>query len=327
MRFPIIGDLVDWIISNDAAAANAENQQRLMDEYRSVRPVSFSQDQFNPSLTSIPNDIRYQLTQEDPALRQKQVENLNNLQALSNGKINAQRDLDRYKAIQDANSIAQARDQSALQQAQARGVGGGGLEFALRQQGGQDAANRAQQADLSSAAQAALERLQASGQLQSGLSSLRGQDYQVNNDNNNIINKFNTLNSTRNQEALDKQAVLKNQAQQYNMDRNDRNSLLRNKSQNDITYKTLDFANPSQQQQLKMKYQPLYRFNDAFSNTMGDLVASGIGGGEGGSIGGGGGSGMWSNIGSLIGSKAATGAVNNKSQSSDEYDDLMDWGF
>lgn len=323
MRFPIVGDLVDYIIGDQAAQENADNQAKLEQEYRSLRAPSFSQEKYDPNMTYLPNDIQYNTVKEDPMLRQKQIENLNNMQSLANGKISAQRDLDRYKSVQDANSMAKARDDASLQQAQARGVGGGGLEFIMRQQGGQDAANRSQQADLSSAAQAALERLQASGQLQNGLSNLRNQDYSNNANNTNIINKFNELNSVRNQEALDKRAMLKNDAQQYNMNRDDRNTMAYNQAKNNIAYKTLDFLNPSQQQQLQMKYQPMYRLNDAWSNSMGNMAASAMGGSAGGdiggSMGGGGGNGMWSNMGSMIGSKAATSSKND--------DDMMNWGL
>lgn len=329
MRFPIVGDIVDWIIGNQAAGENQEKLDQMLQQLYSMNAPNFSNDQYNPQMTSVPYNVDANTIKEDPALRQKQMDVLNNLQDISNGKISAQRDLDRYKAIQDANSMAQARDQAALQQAQARGVGGGGLEFIMRQQSGQDAANRLQQADMSSAAQAALERLQATGQLQSGLSNLRGQDFNTNQENTNIINKFNLLNSTRNQEALDKQAMLRNEAQQFNMNRNDRNTQIANQVRNQNIMNQVRTAYPAQQEQIGLKYAPLYRLNDAWSNDMGNLVASGIGGGYGGQVGGAMGGQFGSAAGSMIGSKAAQSLMSNKGGGSEfgGDEDLMNWGL
>lgn len=303
-------DIANFFIAQDMADANREEYERLMQTLgTSLKPEDYDKSLYTPQMTSMPDDLMGQQISEDPALKQRQMANLDSLKAVSEGKINAQRDLDLYRAIQDANAMARARDEGALQSAQARGVGGGGLEFTMRQQAGQDAANRLQQAQMASAAQAALERLQATGQLQSGLSNMRDQDYRTNAQNTDIINKFNVMNSTRRQEALDKRAMLANEAAQYNKNRSDRNIATNNALKSSNYFRGADLGNQQRNQQMQLDYAPIFRLNDQFKTTTQDLVGGAMGGDMGGGMGGG--SGAWSNIGSMIGSQAGSQMLNN----------------
>lgn len=304
-------DIANFFIAqsmSDDYSAEMDETQKGIDYLESMKP-KLDRTPYIPEMTSVPDDVIGRQISEDPALRQKQLENLDYLKSMSEGKINAQRELDLYRAIQDANAMSRARDEAALQSAQARGVGGGGLEFTMRQQGGQDAANRLQQAQMASAAQAALERLQATGQLQSGLSGMRDQDYRINAQNADIINKFNVMNSTRRQEALDKRAMLKNQAAQYNKDRSD-NQILGERRIDAQLYPVKEANRRGDlAQKISLQYAPIFRINDQFKNATQDMVGGAMGGDFGGGMGGGGGA--WSNIGSMIGSKAGSQMLNN----------------
>lgn len=308
-------DIANYFIAQGMSEdynAEMDEAQKGIDYLERMKP-KLDTSRYVPEMTSIPDDVNARTISEDPLLRNKQLENLDSLRAVSEGKINAQRELDLYRAVQDANAMARARDEASLQSAQARGVGGGGLEFTMRQQGGQDAANRLQQAQMASAAQAALERLQATGQLQSGLSGMRDQDYRTNAQNTDIINKFNVMNSTRRQEALDKRAMLKNQADQYNKDRSD-NQILSQRRIDAGLYPTQESLRRSDlNQKLNLQYAPIFRLNDSFKTATQDAVGGAMGGDFGGGMGGamGGGGGAWSNIGSMIGSKAGGQMLNN----------------
>lgn len=308
-------DIANFFISQgmyEDYLAEMEDADRAAFEAERMKP-KLDRTPYIPEITSVPDDVIGRQISEDQALRQKQIDNLDYLKSMSEGKINAQRELDLYRAIQDANAMARARDEAALQSAQARGVGGGGLEFTMRQQGGQDAANRLQQAQMASAAQAALERLQATGQLQSGLSGMRDQDYRTNAQNADIINKFNVMNSARRQEALDKRAMLKNQASQYNKDRSDNQILAERRIAAGLLPMQEANRRNDLNQKLNLQYAPIFRVNDSFKTATQDMVGGAMGGDFGGGMGGtmGGGGGAWSNIGSMIGSQAGSQMLNN----------------
>lgn len=158
-----------------------------------------------------PEQYAYQTVQEDPRIRQSQLQYLQRLQSLADTGL-GEEDLAAFEAAKrGANQLARQREEALISNAQSRGVAGGGLEFALRQQAQQDAAERARASQMEQAAQAARQRalaIQAYGQ---GLQSQRGQDFDINRYNTDLINRFNQANTD-----------LRNQAFKYNQDNQQR---------------------------------------------------------------------------------------------------------
>lgn len=137
--------------------------------------------------------------QTDPALRQAQMDALSGLQDISNNNgLTAadQAQLSQIKTQEDTASRG-ARE-AILQNAQARGMGGSGIELLQQFQNQQDSATRNSQRDLDVAGMAqnrALQALQQAGQLGGQIQAQDfGQKAQVA-EANDAINKFNAQNS------------------------------------------------------------------------------------------------------------------------------------
>jgi hypothetical protein len=151
--------------------------------------------------------------QTDPRMRQAEVAALGELSARGNAGGLRPQDVAKYNQMNTQLSQAERGNREALQQnAQMRGVGGSGLEYANALANQQGAASRASQQgyDLAGHADdAALQSLMAAGQMGS---SIRGQDYgeassAANAQDN--INRFNQMS----QRQADEYDV--NQGQQY----------------------------------------------------------------------------------------------------------------
>lgn len=142
-----------------------------------------------------PEEAKYQTISEDPMLRSAQMSALSKLAGLASSGLSAQDEAAYNRARSEAGRIAKSGTQSALQNAQMRGVAGGGMEFAMRQMAGQDAAERAQQAALDQAAKGADMRALYQQAYGNALSGVRGEDYRANSANADIINRFNQMNT------------------------------------------------------------------------------------------------------------------------------------
>lgn len=137
------------------------------------------------------------LVSEDPNMRAAQLSALNSLLTRSNEGITAEEqraaDLSRRKQEQ----TSQGDQEAIMQNMAARGVGGSGMEYALRQDAAQQAADTASQGGLAREATNAEQKLAALNGLMSGASSVRGQDYTANKGNADITNTFAQENSRR----------------------------------------------------------------------------------------------------------------------------------
>lgn len=278
--FDLFGDIVDTYIAGQMADENRLRISNLDREISDAIQRTKITGKWDPVLNYIPDDLKYELIKEDPELRKMQMDNISQMREIADGRISSKSDSDRIRAIRDANDMARARNSQITSDSQARGISGGGLEIAMRQQSGQDAANRLQDAELQNAANSALERMQATGQLQSSLSSIRGQDFSSNQANADIINKFNVLNSERKREALDKRADIRNKAMLYNLERDD----LGKKFDWDKSKTKWETLSPEQKEQIKLDYAPLFKLNDSAWNNIGEManMAAGMYGGGGG---------------------------------------------
>lgn len=281
--FDWFGDVMDYILASEMADENRNRVESLGAEIDSAIQRTKITGKWDPVLNYIPDDLKYELIKEDPELRKMQMDNISSIQDTAEGRISSKSDADRIRAIRDANDLARARNSQIISDSASRGLSGGGLEFAMRQQSGQDSANRLQDAELQSAANSALERLQAKGQLNSALTGLRSQDFSNNQQNTDIINKFNVLNSERKREALDKRAELLNNARTFNLNRDDRSKQFEyEKARNKWTT-----MNPENKEQISLQYAPAFKLNDSTWKMLGEMAqmaatSGGSGGGEGG---------------------------------------------
>jgi len=157
--------------------------------------------------------------ESDPRLKDAQLNSLDALQAIIDGDGMTAMDKSRMNQINmENNTIDRGNRDAIMQNAQARGVGGSGLEMAQKMISQQQGAGRRSQQGFDVAAQAeqrALEALMQSGQL-SG--QVRGQDLDEASQvakAQDMINQFNTANQNQ---ARFANTQANNQAQQSNRD-------------------------------------------------------------------------------------------------------------
>jgi hypothetical protein len=170
-----------------------ELQQMVAEEYQSAGDYA-------------PEQSLYQTVGEDPRLRSSQMSALEKLSGLAETGLSSEDALSLMNAREMGSQMARANTQASLQNAQARGVAGSGLEFAMREMGGQEAAGRAQRAAMEEGAQAARQRAMYTQAFMDSTGQVRQQDASVNKTNADIINQFNQANTNA-----------RNQAQQLNL--------------------------------------------------------------------------------------------------------------
>lgn len=179
--------------------------QVKLPEYAEYIPELYNNESYN-----------YELLKENPELLSKQVDNLKMLEQMAAQGLTAEDQLGFQKAREIGLQQARSGTQAALADAASRGVGGGGLEFAMREMANQGGAQRAQSAGLEQAAAAARQRALATQAYGSALSGVRGQDYQTAANNNNVINKFNQMNTQGRNQTNAANVDQRNSAFMYN---------------------------------------------------------------------------------------------------------------
>lgn len=172
-------------------------------------------DQFNPNLYQN-TAANYQQISDDPVVRSAQMQALSKMAGLADTGLSDADQAGFMKAADEGRQVAQGADQAAMQNAAARGVGGSGLEFAMREAGSQGGAQRAQSAAMDTAANAARQRALYQQAYGDQLAGVRGQDYQQNAANTGIINQFNMANTQSKNATQNANADLQNNAFQYN---------------------------------------------------------------------------------------------------------------
>lgn len=159
---------------------------------------------------------QYQITQEDPLLRSAQMSALAKMSGLAETGLSQADQADMSRARDQAAQMARGNTEAALQNAQARGVGGSGMEFAMREMASQGGAERARQQGMDVAANAAKQRAMYNQAYGQQLSGARADDARTNQANTNIINQFNQANTQARNQSQQSNANIKNQAFQYN---------------------------------------------------------------------------------------------------------------
>lgn len=250
--FDSIGDFLSG--GNQSKAANAS--QSSTDQFGNlqlpdVSPMQLQLEQLVQQGVLTPEQAQTYLVQQsdmnnietDPALFTAQMDALGGLQDISNNDGLTAADRAQLGQIQTQEDSAERGAREAiLQNAQARGMGGSGIELLQQFQNQQDSATRKSQKDMDVAAMAqnrALQALQSAGSLGGQIQAQQfGQKAQVAGAND-AINKFNAQNqqsvglantqaknAAQAQNLAEKQRVsdanvgLKNQQQQYNKNLN-----------------------------------------------------------------------------------------------------------
>ena len=144
--------VINAIIGGEAAREQDEKTQAAKALF-SLKGHGFSDDDLKAFYAMDPERIEGKQVEIDPELRRKQMAALEALQAISDGRIESQGEAQRQAARMQSEQVAAGRDAAIQQQMSSRGVGGSGMEFALRGQSGQEAANRAGQMGMQGAAQ------------------------------------------------------------------------------------------------------------------------------------------------------------------------------
>lgn len=237
---PYIGSFLGGIINSIGSAADRDAYQGTINEYSQIQGPQFSDQQYvfqgyDPYLYGDPEAAQYQQIELQPGTREAQLAALMKIQDLGDGYGAAQNEAAQRQAIMNANQAQKSSRDAAIMNANARGVGGSGLEFALGQQGSQNASNQALLGGLQGAQNMALQRLQSAHDYSQGLGSLRNQDTDLSSRNADIINRFNMYNTNarnavnqrnvdvRNHAGLSNSQGLNNQ-RMYNFGRNDQNA-------------------------------------------------------------------------------------------------------
>ncbi len=169
-----------------------------------------------------PETMNYELIKEDPALRSRQLDALSRLSMLADEGQSAEDVAVFERAKQQANQIAKQGTQSAIESARARGVGGSGLEFAMREMANQGGSERARASGIDQAAASARARALNQQAYLQGLGSQRDQDMRLNSQNNDVINRFNQMNTTNRNQAAQYNAEQRMNSGRYNNDMSQR---------------------------------------------------------------------------------------------------------
>lgn len=187
-EIPILGRLFD--------TSEADAQRQYEEALQSLMQADPRQGQYQQVYRPFtPEAAKHQITERDPLMRGKQEDYLSKLAGLSEGGLSAQDSL----ALEEMNRASSAAMQSgaanASRDARARGVSGGGLEFALGQQAGQAGAQDARMAGAQKAAQQANQRALYTQAYGNALGNVRGQDENLARANTGIVNEFNKYNT------------------------------------------------------------------------------------------------------------------------------------
>lgn len=190
------------------------------DLYETLDLPSYSQ--MIPELMNY-ESANYQLAQDDPVSKSMQLEALARMKGLSEEGLSGVDDAAFFRARQMGDQMAKAKTDAAIQNAQMRGVAGGGQEFAMREQAAQEAAQRAQEAGLARAQAAAQQRAQYLNAYANQAAGARDQDYRTNAGNADVINRFNMANTQGRNQANQANVNAKNNAFMYNEGLKDKN--------------------------------------------------------------------------------------------------------
>lgn len=206
--------------TNDAEEQALKQAQEAADLFKygngGLSPYDEPGLNYSPELYSIPENIVAEQITEDPNLKAAQMSALNNMLGLTESGIDAKslRDFDINRRKVEEESTGQ--QEAIFNNMAARGLGGSGMEFGLREKANQDAADRLSQAGLALEDQKANTRLNALNNMLTGAGVVRGQDLTVNSRNTDALNRFIEENSRRKWATKNANVDMQNQSQLLN---------------------------------------------------------------------------------------------------------------
>ena len=211
---------------------------------------------YNPQIATYVQENRPELVTDSASQpeRRMQRDALNRYANLSQSGTDVIADAQREEALFDAGAQDKARRNQIVQNMANRGLGGSGQDMLAQMQSSQDSAVNARSASLDAVKQAEARRLGALDKMAGLAGNVRGQNFQVEQNNANVMNAFNQRLSSSKNQYNQNAADTQNRAQQFNIENEQRvnaaNTGLRNQSnlsnltrEEDAKQRLLDFQN------------------------------------------------------------------------------------
>lgn len=213
--------LLDSIIGGGGGFGSADealrNNRALLNSIATPEYEQYSPELYNTE------SAKYDLINEDPGLKSKQLDALSQMLGLSHDGLSDQDTAGFAEARNLGDQMAKSKTDAAIQDAQVKGVSGGGQEFAMREAANQEAAQRAQQAALQQQATRAQQRNQYLQAYAGQLNTTKSQADNLNSANTNIINQFNQANTAQKNQTANANTDQRNNAFKYNEGLKDKN--------------------------------------------------------------------------------------------------------
>lgn len=143
-----------------------------------------------PILEGLPEELQAQIIQEDPTLKATEMAALQEMQNLAKQGMSAEDAYNYMTAASRTGQEARGREEAIINEMQRKGMGGSGLEYALRTQAGQSAIDRFAENQALQAAKTAEMQALANIQQAAMAGDIRGQDYRTSASNVDILNRF-----------------------------------------------------------------------------------------------------------------------------------------
>src|SRR3990167_7631566 len=155
---PLVGGLFDD--SEDQALEQLRRNQALYENLNlpSTEWDNYTPEEYQYAVDFNPKLAEYETIKDSPELRMKQQAYLESLQQLADKGLSAEDELGFQRARDLGSETSRRGTLDVIADARRRGVSGGGLEFALREQANQAGAKASQDAGLNRAAEAARQR-------------------------------------------------------------------------------------------------------------------------------------------------------------------------
>lgn len=171
-----------------------------------------------PEMFGSPEAAQAQQAQMDPQTLAARRAAIEQLSSMGTGAASAQEEANRRSALFDSAQQAGAQSAGLREEMAARGKGGAGAEWAMRQRAGQAGANMAMQGGLQATAQGSAQRLAAMQAYENSLGGLSDDQQQLNTHNSDLVSQFNMANSNLRNQVNMANTSMRNGAQQRNMD-------------------------------------------------------------------------------------------------------------
>ena len=154
-----------------------------------------------PEMEGLPEDLQAQIIAEDPTLRNTEMAALQEMQNLAKEGMSAEDAYNYMTAANRAGQEARGREEAIINEMQRKGMGGSGLEYALRTQAGQGAIDQFAENQALQAAKIAEMQALANAQQAAMAGDIRGEDFRREASNTDILNQFAQANAKNRQET------------------------------------------------------------------------------------------------------------------------------